>query len=427
MTELRRGIHLLHATALVVGIIVGASIFVQPSEITREVGTIPGIFAVWLVAGAITVVGALICAELSARYPATGGVYVFLRETISPLAGFLWGWAMFWSMHTGIIAAIAVVLARYAGHFVPLGDTGTRIFAIATILFISIINVLGVKQGSRMQTAFTIAKLAGIALLLVIGFAFGDRVSSVAEPAATGDVAAFGRALVAGLFAFGGWHMVTYTAAETHEPNRVIPRALMLGMLVVVACYIALNALYLYLLPLETVKASTRVAADAADAVLGSGGATLMSTLVVFSAFGALAGVILAGPRVYFAMAGDGQAFRWMAAVHPRFHTPHRAIMLQAIWSCLLVATGTYRALFTRVIYTEWLFFAVMALGLMRARRLTTSPYQMPGYPWLPVLFVGAALFVAAAAILSSPVDSMIGLGIVLLGVPMYYFIRRRK
>src|SRR5688572_10520829 len=188
MTELRRGIHLLHAMALVVGIIVGASIVVQPSEITREVGTIPGIFAVWLVAGAITVVGALICAELSARYPATGGVYVFLRETISPLAGFIWGWAMFWSMHTGIIAAIAVVLARYAGHFIPLGDTGTRLFAIGAILLISMINVLGVKQGSRMQTAFTIAKLAGIALLLIIGFAFGDRVSSISETPATSGV-----------------------------------------------------------------------------------------------------------------------------------------------------------------------------------------------------------------------------------------------
>jgi basic amino acid/polyamine antiporter, APA family len=264
-------------------------------------------------------------------------------------------------------------------------------------------------------------------LLLIIGFAFGERVvATTAAPVAT-DYSGFGRALAAGLFSFGGWHMVTYTAAETHEPDRVIPRALMLGVLIVVACYIALNALYLYLLPLETVKASTRVAADAADAVLGQGGATLMSTLVVFSAFGALAGVILAGPRVYFAMAEDRQAFGWLAGVHPRFHTPHRAIMLQALWSSALVATGTYRALFTRVIYTEWLFFAVMAVGLMRVRRSATSSYRMPGFPMLPLLFIGAALFVAASAILASPIDSVIGLGIVLLGVPVYYLLATRR
>ncbi len=405
-----------------VGIIIGASIFVQPSEITREIGNVAGIFAVWLAAGAVTIVGALICAELSARYPLSGGVYVFLRETLSPLAGFLWGWAMFWSMHSGIVAAVAVVLARYAGHFVPLGEAGTRVLAIAAILLISAVNVLGVKQGSRMQSAFTFAKLAAIAVLLLVGFSFGERAAPALSAAtATPGVGAFGRALAAGLFAFGGWHMVTYAAEETHDPQRVIPRALVLGMIVVVVCYMALNALYLYLLPLATVAASTRVAADAADAVLGSGGATLMSALVVFSAFGALAGLILAGPRVYYAMSGDGLLFRWAAAVHPRFRTPHRAIVLQAVWASVLVATGTYRALFTRVIYTEWLFFALMAFGLTRVRKLRPASYQVPLYPALPIAFMAAALFVATSAILAQPLDSALGLGMVLLGVPVYY------
>ena len=416
---LRRAIKLLHATALVVGIIIGASIFVQPSEITRELSSVGGILAVWLAAGALTMIGALICAQLAVRYPESGGVYVFLRETLSPIVGFLWGWAMFWSMHTGIIAAVAFVLARYAGELVPLGNAGTPLVAMGAILLISAINVLGVKQGSRLQTSFTIAKVAAIALLLFAGFAFGHRAASDTTIAfAPVDAGAFGRALAAGLFAFGGWHMVTYTAGETHDPQRVLPRALVLGVVIVVACYIALNALYLYLLPLESVAASTRVAADAASAVFGSTGATLISTLVVFSAFGALAGLILAGPRVYYAIGQDHALFRWLGAVHPRYQTPHRAIVLQAVWACVLVATGTYRALFTRVIYTEWIFFALLAVGLMRARSRALV---------LPVLFIVASLYVVSASVLAQPFDSAIGLGMVVLGVPVYYWLRKRQ
>ncbi|NIP79115.1 MAG: APC family permease, partial [Gemmatimonadetes bacterium] len=189
----------------------------------------------------------------------------------------------------------------------------------------------------------------------------------------------FALALVAGLFAFGGWHMVTYNAEETLDPERTIPRALVVGTLVVTACYILLNAVYLYVLPLETVAASDRVAADAADAVLGRGGGMIMSALVVFSTFGALSGIILAGPRVYYAMARDGLLFRWLGEVHPRYRTPHRAIVLQAVWASVLVSTGTYRALFTRVIYTEWIFFGLMAVGLILLRRGPgpTPPYQV--------------------------------------------------
>ena len=408
---------------MVVGIIIGASIFVQPSEINRHVPSFAGVLSVWAAAGVLTLLGALVCAELSSVYPRTGGVYVFLKETVSPSVGFLWGWAMFWSAHSGIIAASAVILARYVAYFVPLADTGIRAVAIAAILLLSFVNYLGVRQGSRLQTAVTLAKVAGIGLLLImVAAATGARSIQSAPPSAFSP-RDFILGVSAALFAFGGWHMVTYTAGETRNPSRTIPRALWIGSLVVTAAYIALNAAYLHLLPLDRVVSSTRVAADAAQAVAGARGAAAISALVILSAVGVLNGVILAGPRTYYAMAEEGMAFRWLAAIHPRFHTPHRTILLQAVWSSVLVATGTYRALFTRVVYTEWLFFALLTVGLARLRRdpSYTPPYRLWGYPVTPLLFAAAAITVAVVQIAADPVQAATGLALVMLGLPVYY------
>ncbi|HUF29881.1 MAG TPA: amino acid permease, partial [Gemmatimonadaceae bacterium] len=369
------------------------------------------------------------------------GVYVFLRRTLSPAVGFLWGWAMFWIMHSGIIAAIGMVFGRYVAYFLPWGDAAVRPLAIGAIVLVSGINYVGVQHGGRLQAAFTVGKVAAIAIMIAVAFALGapaeegagaaavDAGGVAPTAAASGALGPFLAAVAAGLFAFGGWHMVTYTAGETVDPERTIPRALAIGIAVVVVCYIALNAAYLYVLPLETVVASTRVAADAADAVLGSGGAAFMSALVGFSAFGAVAGLVLAGPRVYHAMAEDGLLFRWVAEVHPRHRTPHRAIVLQAAWSCVLVATGTYRGLFTRVIYTEWIFFALMAAGLMLARRRPgyAPAYRVWGYPLVPLLFIAGSLGVVANQVSLQPVDSALGLGFVLLGLPVYYYWEARR
>ena len=256
---------------MVVGTIIGASIFVQPSEITGQVPTVVGIYAVWLVCGVLTLFGALVCAELASAFPQAGGVYVYLREAFSPAVGFLWGWAMFWTMHSGIVAVIAVVCARYLGFFVELSDLGQRVVAVGTILLLSAVNYVGVKHGSILQTAITAGKLLAIGTIVILCFLFGGSANEVvveaSRTAAPGSYTAqdFGLALVAGLFAFGGWHMVTYNAEETKEPRTTIPKALVLGTLVVTACYILLNAVYLYVLPMETVASSDRVAADAAD------------------------------------------------------------------------------------------------------------------------------------------------------------------
>lgn len=432
--RLTRSLRLPHATALVVGTILGASVFVQASELTEHVPRIWAVLLAWTASGLLTLFGALACAELASAFPRTGGVYVFLKETYSPVVGFLWGWAMFWVMHSGIIAAMATVFGRYAGFFVPLGDRGIRAVAVSAILGISFLNYVGVKRGSAVQTAFTMVKVLAVVLIVIIGFTVGSRlpdhfVQPLADAESRVGIHQFLLALVAGLFAFGGWHVVTYTAEETVDPERTIPRALALGIVVVTACYVALNAVYFYVLPLDAVEQSTRVAADVATTLLGAPGGAAISGLVMFSVFGAMTGSMLAAPRVYFAMARDGLAFQWMGDIHPRFKTPHRAIVLQAIWASVLVWSGTYRQLFTRVIFTEWIFFALMAGGifLLRRRADYTPAYRVWGYPIVPLIFVVASAAIVINRLVSEPVDSAIGLALVGAGAPAYYLWARRE
>ena len=417
---------------MVVGTIIGASIFVQPSLVTSAVGSPVFVLLVWAFAGALTLIGALVCAELSSAFPRTGGVYVYLRNAYSPAVAYLWGWAMFWVMHSGIIAAIATVFARYLGHFVPLDDTGTKLAAVGAILALSAVNYVGVRPASALQTFFTIIKVGAVVGIIIMGVAFALRSADPGTPADGFYVvfmpAGIIPALVASLFAFGGWHMVTYAAEETDNPTRTIPRSLLIGTLIVTVAYIAINAAYLAVLPLETVANSNRVAADFADAVLGRGGANLLSALVVLSTLGGMTGIILSGPRVYLAMANDGLLVRWASALHPTHRTPHVAIVLQAVWSSVLVLSGTYRALFTRVVYTEWLFFAAMAASLFLLRR--RSDYQpawrLPAYRLWCGLFIVSSLAIVVHQLFSEPIDGLIGLGIVIAGLPVYWVTHAR-
>jgi APA family basic amino acid/polyamine antiporter len=432
MATLRRAMRLPHATALVVGTIIGASIFVQPSEVTTQVHSVQAVLLVWLFAGALTLIGSLVCAELASTFTRTGGVYVYLSEAFHPALGFLWGWAMLLTMHSGIIAAIATVFARYVGFFVPLGTAGGRIVAIGVILVLSVVNYIGVQHGARLQTLFTAGKVLAVLLIVFIGFLLGGRVEQhfVGSATTQGEtLGGFLRAMVAGLFTYGGWHMVTYSSEETVDPARTIPRALIIGTLAVTAAYMAMNAVYLYVLPLDKVASSTRVAADLADVLLGSGGAGVMSAIVIFSTFGGLTGIILTGPRVYYAMAQDKLLFSWLGELHPRYGTPHRAIILQAIWSSILVATGTFRALFTRVVYTEWLFFGLLAIGMILLRRRSdlTRQYSMRGAPLLPIIFAISSFAIVINTVRSQPKDAMIGLALVAVGWPIYILWTRRS
>jgi APA family basic amino acid/polyamine antiporter len=427
-----------NAIAMVAGTIIGASIFVQPSEIARYLSAPLDIMLVWLACGVLTLFGAFVCAELASAFPKTGGLYVFLRETFSPLAGFLWVWAMFWSMHTGIIAAIATVFARYTAYFLHAGDSGIRTIAVLAIVALSALNYVGLRAGTRVQTALTVIKIVAIGLISVGGFALvaGDmvpsalgsdpRMDNLESPASLGS---FLLAMVAGLFAYGGWHMVTYTAGETVMPSRTIPVALVTGVGIVTACYMAMNLLYLLVLPLDTVRSSTRIAADAADAMLGRGGSSVMALLVMMSSLGGLTGIVLTGPRVYYSLARDGLAFQWLGYVHPIYRTPSHAIVVQGLWASVLAATGAYREIVTRVIYTEWLFFALMAFGLFVLRRRPgyEPVYRAWGFPLVPVIFIVASLVIVINQIVREPVEALTGLGIVALGAPVYWWLSRRS
>jgi len=340
---------------------------------------------------------------------------------------------MFWVMHSGIIAAIAVIFARYVGYFVPLGDWGIKGVAVVCILVLSAVNYVGVNHGSTLQTALTLAKVLAIALMITFGFVVGSRLP---VHFATGDnldttltVTNFFLAVGAGLFTYGGWHMVAYNSEETVAPRKTIPRALILGTVIVTICYIAMTAAYAYVLPLSRVASSTRVAADAADALFGFGGGALMSGLVVISAFGSLTGIVLSGPRVYYAMASDGLLLRWVGHIHPKFRTPSRAILVQAIWSAVLVTTGTYGTLFRRVIYTEWIFFCLMAIGLfvLRRRPQIARDYHVWGYPIVPAIFIVSVIAIVINQIASDPAESFVGLSLVLLGLPVYYVTARKR
>ncbi len=428
--SLQRSLRLPQATAMVVGIIIGASIFVQPSEITRQIPSVSGIMLAWLLAGALTMCGALVCAELASAFPESGGVYVFLNEAYSPALGFLWGWAMFWSMHSGIVAAVATVFARYAAFFVPMNDVTQKCVAMGVIGVLTAVNYVGVTHGGRVQTIVTGIKIFAIVVLVGAGLLIG---SSAPHPAGVAIAAIGVRPFVLGigarLFSFGGWHMVSYAAGETVDAAKTIPRALIIGTLIVTACYAGLNAIYLRVLPLDAVRASTRVAADAADALLGGGGAGLVAALVLVSTFGALNGIILSGPRVYFSMAERGVIFRGLGAVHPRFRTPSRAIVLQGVWSAALAWMSSYRDLFGRVVYTEWIFFALLAIGLVLLRRRADyrPAYRVWGYPFVPIVFAIAALYVAITQLAADPRSSAIGIGLVLAGLPVYFIWSRPR
>jgi basic amino acid/polyamine antiporter, APA family len=429
MSTLKRAIGLPTATALVVGTIVGSSIFVQASELTTLVPNPAMVLLAWAAAGVITLIGALVCAELSSAYPQTGGVYVFFREIYSPAFGFLWGWAMFWTMHSGILAAIATVFARYAGFFVTLDQTGSRLVAVGAILVLSAINYVGVKSGGRVQTVFTIAKVLAVFAIIVLGWALSGATPVPPAPAVEISFTNFLLAVGAGLFAFGGWHMVTYTAEETINPTQTIPRSLLIGIVVVTVCYMGLNAVYLLVLPIDKVMSSSRVAADAFEVLIGPGAAAVISAVVMFSAFGALNGIVLVGPRVYYQMAQDGLWFRFKGHLHPKFQTPDRAIIVQAVWSSVLVMTGSYRALFTRVIYTEWIFFALLALGvvLMRRRPGYAPAWRMPLVPIAPILFIVVSLMIVINQIRVDVASAATGLAIVATGFPAYYLWHRKQ
>lgn len=415
-----------------VGTIVASGIFLVPSDVAQRLDSAVLNLAVWVVATLVSLLGALTIAELGASLPKAGGLFVYLREAYGPIWGFFYGWALFIVIQTGSIAAVAVAFATYLGYFLPLGGLEVKLVAVLCIAALTGINVLGVREGVWTQNIVTVAKIAVIGGLLAIAFsASTGSWSNLAESGtarwAPSTAVVFGAALIGPLWAFDGWIQTSYVGGEIKNPGRNLPLSTIYSVVIVGAIYFLLNAAYLFVLRVEGVAGSALVAADTTAAVLGGAGAAFAAALVMLTTLGSTNGMILAGPRVYYAMARDRLFFSSVGRVHPRFQTPAVSLGVQALWSVGLVFTGTYEQLFTYVVFVSWVFYGMgaSAVFVLRRRAHLPRPYRVWGYPWVPLAFLTFTAALLLNTLIAKPRDSLVGLGLMLLGVPFYLFWKR--
>lgn len=471
--HLRATLGVFTTTMLVVGGVIGSGIFRKPGVMAAELGSPEVLLSVWVLAGIITMFGALTNAEISGLIPETGGQYVFFRHMYGEFFAWLYGWSVFAVIQTGSIAALAYVFAEYSTQFLalpeiagpaaawsfhlpfigdvaPMREIGVKGMAVFVIILLTVINYLGVRFGGAVQNIFTIAKLAGMGGLFLAAFLpwSGGNVGHLTTPSAVihkeglGLVVAIAAALQGAFWAYDGWVKISYVAGEVKNPQHIIPRATVLGMLIVTAIYLSLNVAYCWVLPVDTMAASKLVAADTAERVF-SGGGKWIALVVMCSTFSANNGTILASARVYFAMARRNLFPAIIGRAHPRFETPAASLVVQAIWSSLLVFSGTFDTLTDTLIFVSWLYYAAGAFGIFILRRKMPKaprPFKVPCYPWLPaafvlfaVAFLGLTLYndlstfqAAKAAGKPAIINAAFGAALVLLGTPIYFLYRRK-
>ena len=425
---LARRLNLFDATMIVMGGIVGAGIFMNPAVVAQEVATPAAAIAAWMVGGAFALVGAFIYAELAARRPAVGGQYAYLREAFHPLAAFLYAWTLLLVSQSGGMAAVAMTFARYFRELTAVGASD-GVIAVAAIALLTSVNCLGVRAGSNLQSVFMVLKIAAVAMLVGFGFLATPHPPVLRD--ATTSVPAFGAALVPVLFAYGGWQTSSFVAGELRAPERDLPRGLLIGVSGVVLLYLLVNVVCIRVLGLEGLARTTTPASDVMRAALGDRGATLIAAGIAISTIGFLSQNLLTGPRVYFAMAKDGTFFRSVASVHPRTRVPIVAIVLQGVLASLLALSGSYERLLGFVVSIDWLFFGLTALALVVLRTRDTAAgrpatFHVPGHPLTTLAFVGGAWLVVANTVYRVPVNALAGLGLLALGVPVYFLWQRQ-
>jgi basic amino acid/polyamine antiporter, APA family len=452
MTEpsLDRAIGPAGATLLVIGSVIGSGIFLTTGVMAATLPSPALILLAWATGCLFALAGALTYAEMGTMFPRSGGVYVFLSEAFGPLVGFLYGWASLLVVLSGGMAAVAVGFADYFSYFVPsLGASNViaviplgvlswtiaanQLVAVASILGLGAINYAGVRSGNGTNAVLTVAKITGLVLLMIFALTGPTRApewTPVVPADLTAPLAGFGVALIAVLWAAEGYYFLTYAAGEVRDPARTLPFALTLGLIAIALIYLGANIAYLYALPMEELRGTTRVAERAATALVGPWGATMIALTVVVSTLGANAAVILSGSRVLYAMAASGLFFRRAASVHPRFRSPHVAVVLLTVWASILALSGTYEQLFTYVVFTSVVFSLLGGLALFRLRRTRPSadrPYRVWGYPIVPALFVVGAFVLIVNTLNQRPRESLTGLGLLGLGLPAYWYWARRR
>jgi APA family basic amino acid/polyamine antiporter len=446
--ELARDLGISHAVAVVVGTIIGSGIFLVPAEMMQAVGSAKLVYLAWLVGGLLSFFGALTYAELGAMKPQAGGEYVYVRDAYGPLGGFLYAWTWFVIAKPASVATVATGFVRILGTFpifsffssnaitAPFSVTWGQFVAIGVAIFISALNYLGVKKAGEFQLVFTVLKVAMILGIVVVCFGGGGAGSGWSNFAGTftgarGGIAGFMAALVAALWAYDGWNDLNMVAGEVKQPERNIPIALIAGVATVGVLYVLVNAAVQYVLPASAIAASPRPASDAVALVIGRWGAGIVSAGMAISMLAGLNGTIMSGARVPFAVARDGYFFSALAEVHPRFHTPSVAIVLQAAMSIALLLLGAnFRQLFSLAIFAEWLFYMIAGSTVFVFRRREPNaprPYRMFGYPLVPAVFIGVACVLLCYTFRSDWPNSFYGLLVILAGVPVFAWFRRRR
>jgi APA family basic amino acid/polyamine antiporter len=446
-----RGLGTWDAALLTIGSVVGTGIFITTGDMAKVLPSAGLILLVWAAGGLLTLAGALTYAELGVLFPRAGGIYHYIREAYGPLWGFLYGWIAFLVIMSGGNAALGVAFGEYLGSFlpwfstrhillsVPLGHwtwtlSGGQVAAVAALVVLTAINHIGLKEGAWVQNALTALKVGAILLIGVFGLmAAAPATNALTEPhhAVPGSLlAAFGVAMIAALWTYDGWYGLTCSAGEVRNPARSLPRGLILGTLAVMGLYILLNVVYVRALPIAGMTLTSRIGETAAAALFGPRAARWVSLAVLVSTFGCLSSTILYSSRIYLPMAEDGLFFRSLAKVDPRFRTPVRSLWAQTAWSVVLTVSGTYDQLYTYVVFSSVVFHAATAAAVFVFRRRLPDaprPYRTWGYPWVPGLFILACLLLIGNTLHEKPVESLLGLGLLVLGVPAFLMFRARS
>ena len=443
-----RAIGLPSAILFVVGGVIGSGIFLTTGVMAARIPSVPLLLMAWTLGGVLAIAGGLTYAEMAAMFPRSGGVYVFLKHAYGPLPAFLYGWASLMVVISGGTAAVAVGFAEYLSYFLPavssqnvlaivpmpwgaLTLSGANVAATASIAILAAVNYVGVRSGSMVTAVLTAAKVGALATLPVLAMV-ATRVTPVMTPVVPPDVvrplASFGIAMIAVMWTYESWYFVILAAGEIKDARRNLPRALVGGILALTFIYLTVNIAYFFALTIDEMKGVVRIAERAATALAGPGGATFIASTVVVSTFGCNAAAILAGSRLLFAMARDGAFLPFASRVHPRYRTPHVAIIALAVWSSILALSGTYEQLFTYVMFASILFSVAGGVALFRLRRLMPDhprPYRTWGYPLVPLIFITGSLAFVMNTLVERPTESLAGLGLLALGLPVYWYWNR--
>jgi APA family basic amino acid/polyamine antiporter len=430
---LRRELNLFDAIAVVVGTIIGSGIFLIPSTIAAQLHSLGAVLLVWIVGGILTVFGVLSLAEVGSIYPGTGGLCTYLRHTYGPLPAFLYAWALLVMIHSGSIAALAVAFGLFAGQLLGLSAIAMKLVSGLVILVLTTVSCLGIRSGKLVQNIIFVAKVSGLGGMIAILIVGGSRPVHLFQMDGNSgqkfSMAGFGIALIAVLWAYEGWHVISFVAGEMKRPRIDLPRSLLSGIAIVILIFLVANIGYYHTLSAGEISGSERVAALATGRVMGPIAANALSVLILVSILGSMNGLILTGPRVYYAMARDGIFPGFFGRLSDRFRTPVIAQVVQGIWASVLAVSGSYQQIFTDVIFTAWVFYGLAVGAVLVLRR--TQPhldrgFRVPGYPWIPLLFCAAVVGLIVSTFIGSPWNASVGMALVVIGIPVYWFSAKR-